>query len=136
MSTEKNNVVNMAAIVKKWVDLVITVADQTYSQTLELDKTIAFVKGILVACNKPELSYYRGSQKIEINRQEVFPEGYASMLLMSGINCPMNSRYYDTGNMPIGNGQVKVTYKDVTNSRAAFEPYVVTIHLDCELKEY
>ena len=136
MNTDNNNVVNIAAIVKKRFDLLITAADQTYSQTFELDKTIAFVKGILVCANKDDLLYYRGSQKIELNRQEIFPEGYESKLLQSGTNCPVNQRYFNTGNMPIGNGQLKVTYKDITDSRAAFEPYRISIYVDCELKEY
>lgn len=136
MNTQSNKPVNIAAVVKKRFDLLITSAEQVYSQTFSLDKTIAFIRGILIGSDKDDLLYYRGSQKIEINRQEVFPEGYESKLLQSGINCPVNQRYFDTGNMPVGNGEVKVTYKDIEDSRASFEPYRVSIYLDCELKEY
>lgn len=135
MNPEKK-IVNMAATVKKRFDLNIAGADTTVSQIFELDKTIAFVKGVLLTSNRDDLMYYRGSAKIEVNRQEVFPEGYECKLLQSGINCPVNERYFDTGNLPIGNGQVKLTYNDVTDARAAFEPYRISIYLDCELKEY
>lgn len=128
--------INIAGIVKKRFDLLITAGDATYTQTFELDKTIAFVKGVLLTSDKDDLMYYRGSQKIEINRQEIFPEGYESKLVISGINCPVNQRYYLTGNMPIGNGLVKIDYKDKDDSRAPFEAYRISLYLDCELKAY
>jgi hypothetical protein len=128
--------INMASIVKKRFDLQITTAGAVHSQSFELDKTISFVKGILITSSKDDLLYYRGSQRIELNRQELFPEGYESKLLMSGINCSPNVRYYQTGQMPIGNGILKVEYKDTDDSRAFFEPYRVSVYLDCELSQY
>ncbi len=126
--------INIAGILKKRFDMQITAADKTYSQTFELDKTIAFVKGVLLTSSRDDLMYYRGTQKVEVNRQEVFPEGYESKLLQCGVNCPVNQRYYLTGNLPIGNGLVKIEYKDVSDARAPFEPYRVSLYLDCELK--
>ncbi|MFI5195712.1 MAG: hypothetical protein ACHQD8_01360 [Chitinophagales bacterium] len=126
-------VVDMTTKIKKHFDILITDENNTYSQTFELDKTIAFVRGILMTSTRDELMYIRGAQKIEINRLEVFPEGYESKLLMTGINCPMNMRYYDTGKLPIGNAQVKLTYKDTHDDRIEFAPYIVRINLDCEL---
>jgi hypothetical protein len=125
----------MSIIVKKRFDVAITGADKMYSQSFELDKTITFIKGILLTADKEDMLYYRGSQKIEVNKQEVFPEDYASKLLMSGINISPNQRYYDTGNLPVGNGIVKIEYKDQNDTRLAFEPYRISIYLDCEQKE-
>lgn len=125
----------MSIIVKKRFDVAITAADKVFSQSFELDKTITFIKGILLTADKEDLLYYRGSQKIEVNKQEVFPEDYASKLLMTGINISPNQRYYDTGNLPVGNGIVKIEYKDQNDTRLAFEPYRISIYLDCEQKE-
>lgn len=125
--------VDMTTRIKKYFDIQVTNADSTYTQTFELDKTIAYVRGLILTSGNDELMYYRGSQKIEINRLELFPEGYESKLLMTGLNCPTNERYYDTGKLPIGNAQVKVTYKDTSDGRSQFTPYVVRINLDCEL---
>ncbi|MCS3797168.1 hypothetical protein [Niastella sp. OAS944] len=125
----------MSIIVKKRFDVAITAADKVYSQSFELDKTITFIKGILLTADKEDLLYYRGSQKIEVNKQEVFPEDYASKLLMTGINISPNQRYYDTGNLPVGNGIVKIEYKDQNDTRLAFEPYRISIYLDCEQRE-
>lgn len=125
----------MSIIVKKRFDVVITAADKVYSQSFELDKTITFIKGILLTADKEDMAYYRGSQKIEVNKQEVFPEDYASKLLMSGINISPNQRFYDTGNLAVGNGIVKIEYKDQNDTRLTFEPYRISIYLDCEQRE-
>lgn len=125
----------MKNIVKKRFDISITEADKTFSKTFELDKTIAFVKGILFTSDKDDLLYYRGSQKVEINKQEIFPENYESKLLMTGINVAPNQRYYDAGDLPVGNGSVKVEYKDTSDGRTGFEPYRISIYLKCELGE-
>jgi hypothetical protein len=125
----------MSSIVKKRFDIAITSADKVFSQSFELDKTITFIKGILLTADKEDMLYYRGSQKIEVNKQEVFPEEYESKLLMTGINISPNQRYYNTGNLPVGNGIVKVEYKDRNDTRLAFEPYRISIYLDCEQKE-
>lgn len=125
----------MSTIVKKRFDIPITTGDKIFSQSFELDKNITFIKGILLTADKEDLLYYRGSQKIEVNKQEVFPEDYESKLLMTGINVSPNSRYYNTGNLPVGNGIVKVEYKDRNDTRLAFEPYRISLYLDCEQHE-
>lgn len=119
------------AIVKKRFDLSVTEAGKTFSKTFELDKNIVYIKGILMSSDKDDLMYYRGSQKVEVNKEEVFPENYESKLLQSGINVSPNQRYYDLANMPAGVGIIKLEYKDTSDSRAAFEPYRVSLYLDC-----
>ncbi len=125
----------MSTIVKKRFDVAISSGDKIFSQSFELDKNITFIKGILLTSDKEDLLYYRGSQKIEVNKQEVFPEDYESKLLMTGINVSPNGRYYNTGNLPVGNGIVRVEYKDRNDTRLAFEPYRISIYLDCEQTE-
>jgi hypothetical protein len=122
---------NSMAAVKKRFDLAVTEAGKTFSKTFELDKNIVYIKGILMSSDKDDLMYYRGSQKVEVNKEEVFPENYESKLLQSGINVSPNQRYYDLANMPAGVGIVKLEYKDTSDSRAAFEPYRVSLYLDC-----
>lgn len=134
--SENKGPANIAGMLKKRFDLLITTGDTTYTQTFELDKTIAYVRGILLSSDKDDLLYYRGTQKIEVNKLELFPEGYESKLLMSGINAPVNHRYYLTGDLEIGNGQLKVEYKDKDDVRAPFEVYRVSIYVNCELKGY
>lgn len=121
--------------VKKRFDIQVTAANQIISKTFELDKNIKSVKGVLVTSDKDDLLYYRGSQKIEINKEEYFPENYESKLLMSGINVSPKQRYYDLGNVNPGNGSVKLVYQDTDDGRTAFSAYRVSLYVDCEMED-
>lgn len=121
--------------VKKRFDLNVTAAEQTITKSYDLDKNIRIVKGVLMTSDKDDLMYYRGEQKIEINKEEYFPENYESKLLMSGINVPPKQRYYDLGSVPTGNGVVKLIYKDHNDGRTEFAAYRVSIYLDCEMED-
>lgn len=117
---------------KKRFDLNITEANKNFSKDFELDKTIVAIKGVLLTADKDDLLYFRGTAKIEINKEEYFPDNYESKLLMSGINVPPKARYYDLGDVPAGNGIVKLSYTDTDDGRTAFAPYRVSIYLDCQ----
>lgn len=120
--------------VKKRFDISVTEPDKIFSKSFELDKNIISVKGILFTSDKDDLLYYRGSQKVEINKEEIFPENYESKLLLSGINVSPNNRYYDLGSQHAGNGTIKVEYKDTDDTRAAFVPYRVSLYVECVLQ--
>ena len=121
----------MNNIVKKRFDILITEPNTTVVQNFELDKTISSIRGILVTSDYDQLLYYCGAQKIEINREEYFPENYESKLLMSGINVPPSQRYFNLENISPGNGIIKITYTDTPNSQAFFSPYRVSFYFDC-----
>ena len=125
----------MLKATKKRFDIKITTANSTVSNTFELDKNIMKVNGLLVTSDKDDLLYYRGTQKIEINKEEYFPDNYESKLLMSGINVAPKQRYYDLGGVAPGNGLVKITYVDLDDGRTAFAPYRVSLYLDCEMED-
>jgi hypothetical protein len=121
--------------VKKRYDIDVTAASAIHSKTFELDKTVEKVHGILFASDRDDLMYYRGSGKVEINSDEIFPEGYETKLLMSGLNVSPNERFYNLGGVPPGNFKVKVEYKDTADARLQFVPYRVSIYLDVEIKD-
>lgn len=112
--------------------MMITSANKMFSQSFQLDKNVTSVNGILVTADLEDLLYYRGTQKIELNSREIFPEDYESKLLITGINISPNDKYYRTGGLPVGNGILKVEYRDSDHSRMKFEPYLVSIYLDYE----
>lgn len=122
----------MNKLIKKRFDVPVTEANAVFSHTFDLDKNIISVKGILMTSDKDDLMYYRGSQKIEINKEEIFPEYYESKLLMTGINVSPNQRFYDLGGKPAGNHAIKVEYRDSDDSRANFEQYRVSVYVECE----
>ena len=121
--------------VRKRFDIMVTEAEKTVSQTFELDKNIVSVKGILMTSNSDDLLYYRGSQRIEINKEELFPENYESKLLMSGINVAPKSRYYELEDVNVGNGLVRIEYQDRNNPACTFSPYRVSLYLLCEMTD-
>lgn len=125
----------MNSIVKKRFDLLVTESGKSISQSFELDKNIPLIVGLLLTSNRDDLLYYRGSQRLEVNKQEVFPEGYESKLLMTGINVSPNTRYYDTGQLATGNRIIKMEYTDHNDTRAPFEPYRVSLYVSCEQTE-
>jgi len=121
--------------VKKRFDLPVTNANETHTKTFELEKNVIKVHGLLFTSDRDDLLYYRGSGKVEINRQEIFPEGYESKLLMTGINVSPDTRYYSLGGIDPGNGKIKLDYKDTDTSVIAFAAYRVTLYIDCEVNE-
>jgi len=125
----------MYNLVKKRFDIQILASGASYSQTFELDKTITKIRGLLFTSDRDDLLYYRGSQRVEINKEEIFPLEYESKLLMSGINVSPNDRYYSLGGLPPGNGHVKIDYKDTNYDAAPFVSYRVSLYLDCETAE-
>jgi len=130
----------MLKAVRKRFDIQVPQAGVTVSQTFQLEKTIVSIKGLLLTSDRDDLLYYQGSQRIEINKEEIFPEGYESKLLMSGINVNPNGRYYDLGRMNPGNGQIKIEYTDTTPSGQGLgttveQPsYRVSLYIDCEME--
>jgi len=121
--------------VKKRFDLQVTVANTTVPKTFELDKSIVAIRGLVVTSDKDDLLFYRGSQRVEINKQEIFPEDYESKLLMTGINLQPNCRYYRLGKIDPGNGIIKVEYKDVNDGRTVFSAYRVSLYIDCDMED-
>lgn len=125
----------MSKRVKKRYDIDVTTSGALHTKTFELDKTVEKVHGLLFSSDRDDLVYYRGSGKIEINSDEIFPEGYETKLLMSGLNVSPNERYYNLGGVLPGNFKVKVEYKDTADARLQFVPYRISIYLDVEIKD-
>lgn len=120
--------------VKKRFDVNVENEYERVVETFDLEKTITKILGLLVTSDRDDLLYYRGSQKIEINRHEIFPEDYQSKLLFSGINVPPDNRYYTfEGGLEPGNGKVTFEYKDSHSEQAYFTSYRVSLYLDCEI---
>lgn len=121
-------------IVYKSFSFLVNTPLTSYNKKFELDKNIKLVKALMLSSNKPNQLFFRGSQKLEINGDELYPEDYESRLLMSGISVPPNERYVGLGDAVLaGNGEVKIVYKDTDNTLAPFDPYLVIINLKCDI---
>ena len=108
---------------------------QTISKKFDLDKNVKLVNALFLSSDQPNLLFYRGSQRIEISGDEIFPEDFESKILMSGISVPPDQKYRTLGNGVLaGNGEVKIQYKDVSNPNASFAAYKVIIVFQCVMK--
>lgn len=93
-----------------------------YSPTKwELPKKTKFVKGIQLTSDYPDSLYYRGSQRIEIGGEEIFPEGFESRILMSSLSVAPRERFFDLGKVLPGDLSVKVRYQDNPHGRTRID---------------
>ncbi len=125
--SDNNNLIRAPKV----FDLAITAANQKFSETFELDKSVQKVQGLAFASEKPDLPYTRGYARIEINKREYFPENHAVQRIMNGVNANMDVRYWPMEDVIIGNGQVKFEYTDKDDGRTVFAPYTIQLVLDC-----
>jgi len=115
-------------IIKERFDLKITQANDVVKGEFELDKHANELLGIVLTSDRDDLLFFRGTQKIQFNDQELFPEDFESRLLMSGINVPPNDRIVKVGTPKAGNGRLEVWFKDKDHTSTRFVPYRVTIY--------
>ena len=119
----------------KRFDLKVTQANQTVSQSFELDKNFVSVRGLVLSSDRRDLLLVRGAQRIEINKDELFPDEYLSEMLMSGLSVPLDRRYLTLGRIDTGNKIVKMDFKDSDAFGTAFAPYTVYLFLKCDKDE-
>lgn len=115
-------------LIKERFDIVVPTEFAKVRGEFEIDKSARFLIGFVVSSDREELIYLRGSQRIALNGLELFPEGFESKLLMSGLNVSPDERILTIGQLAIGSGKLVVDYKDSANNLTLFEPYRVTIY--------
>jgi len=87
---------------------------------LELPKHTKFVKGLQLISNVPDKLYYRGSQRIEIGGEELFPDGFDSKILMSSVSVAPRERFFELGDVLPGDLLIKVRFEDKDHTAAPF----------------
>jgi hypothetical protein len=115
-------------IIKERFDILVTSSDDSFRGEFELDKHANYLLGIAITSDKEEQLFYRGTQKIQLNDIELFPEGFESKLLLSGLNVAPDNRMITVGELPTGNGKLDVLYKDTSVTGMVFVPYRVSIY--------
>ena len=116
-------------IIKERFDITVSSPNEVFKGDFELDKNAKIVYGIALTTDREDLLFHRGSQKIQLNDSELFPENFESKLLMTGLNVSPNSRMIKVGNVKSGNGKLEVWYRDTDGGSARFTPYRVTIYV-------
>ncbi|MCB9234073.1 MAG: hypothetical protein H6581_20620 [Bacteroidia bacterium] len=118
-------------IIYKRFDLNVNSSEATVKETFDLDKTIIRITGIKFTADLESKLYYRGTAKVVLGGEEVFPDNYHCRILMAGLAVAPKDRYTPLDHPP-GNFQVKVDYFDKNHSSEAFAPYVVHLYLRME----
>lgn len=121
-------------IIKERFDILIDNANEVKKAEWELDKNADFLYGVAVTSDKEEHLYYRGSQKLQVNDQELFPEDFESKLLMTGLSVAPNNRMIKVGIVKTGNGLVEVWFKDTNHPKVSFTPYRVSFYFFSKAK--
>jgi hypothetical protein len=119
----------------KEYDININADGATVKKTFEVDKSVKTVRGVMLLSNRPDLVFYRGSLRLEINKEEIFPEGFSASRLLSSPNVKPNDRIYTIGEHTAGNGLIKVDYTDTADGRTVFGTYTVTLCIEGEREE-
>lgn len=122
-------------LIDKTFTFLVEAEGQPVNKKFDLDKNVKLVHGIAISSDRPNLLFYRGSQRIELSGDELFPEDYESKMFMSGMAVAPDDKYKSLGNGVVaGNGELKIQFKDSTNPQAPFAAYKVIITLLCEMK--
>ena len=112
----------------------VTTANSITKGEFELDKNAEFLFGLSVTTDKETSLYYRGSQKMQVNDKELFPEEFESRLLMTGLTVPPNQRVVKVGLVRRGNGKVEIWFKDTAHAAVPFSAYRVTFYFFSTVK--
>jgi hypothetical protein len=116
-------------IIKQLFSLDVSTEGTTVKGSFEIDKNAESIIGIAVSSSRDDIVFYRGTQSININGEEFFPEGYETKQLMCGINVSPNQRYYRLGNINPGNRKIDIAYTDNASDAAAFAPYRIFLYV-------
>jgi len=117
-------------IIKEWVDVQVTAANQPFKANFEVDKHAAVIIGIAITSTLDEMIYYRGSQRITMNDMEIYPEDYETKMLMQGLNVPVDQRIIKLGEeIAPGNRKVEIEYKDTDHPLVPFQAYKVRLYV-------
>ncbi len=115
-------------IIKERFDIQITGDNRTFKAEFQLDRNAKYLIGLAITSDRDDMLFYRGSQKIELNDSQLFPERFESRLLMSGLNVPPDNRMITLGEIPTGNGKLEVLFNDTESPVIAFEEYRVSFY--------
>jgi hypothetical protein len=85
-----------------------------------------------ILSNREDLAYYRGTFRLEINKDEIVPEGYSTKKIMCWASVGADDRLKSIGRRSAGNGLVTFEYTDNNDGMTAFQPYTVTISVEGE----
>lgn len=122
----------MIKFFSKDFDVQITAAGQSVKKTFELDKSVKAITHYTILSNREDLTYYRGSFRLEINKDEIVPDGYSTKKIMCWPTVSANDRLKSIGKRSTGNGLINFEYTDTNDGLTVFTPYTVSLSVEGE----
>lgn len=122
----------MLKLFSKDFDVKITEEGKTVKKTFELDKSVKTITHYTILSNREDLTYYRGSFRLEINKDEIAPDGYSTKKIMCWPTVSPNDRLKSIGKRTTGNGLITFEYTDTADSLTGFTPYTVSLCVEGE----
>lgn len=122
----------MLKFFSKDFDVQVTAAGATVKQTFELDKSVKTITNFTILSNREDLAYYRGSFRLEINRDEIIPEGFSTKKVMCWPTVSPDQRPKQIGKKATGNGLITFEYTDTNDGLTIFQPYTVSLSVEGE----
>ncbi len=116
----------------KTFNLQVTDAGKTVKKTFEVDKSVVLIQAVGLSSNREELMYYRGTLRLEINKDEILSEETSAKKIYALPSVDANNRPYRIGNIATGNGLITFEYTDTDDGRTVFTPYTVSLTIDGE----
>lgn len=121
------------------VTLTITGAGVSVSSSgVKTDKLYQRVTGIHVTASDANGLTNSTFQKFEIDRQEIYPQGFEAKLISTGQEVNPNDKFDHDIDEPANDTQVDITYRDGSAAGVVY-PYTVNIYLrhenPCDDKE-
>lgn len=125
----------MIKFFSKDFDVQISAAGQSVKKTFELDKSVKAITHYTILSNREDLSYYRGSFGLTINKDEVVADGYSVKKVMCWPSVAADQRLRSIGRRETGNGLIDFVYTDTNDGLTSFQPYTVTLSVEGEREE-
>ena len=125
----------MTKLFSKDIDVQVTAAGATVKKTIDLDKSVKTITHYTIYSNRDDLAYYRGSFKLEINREEIIPDGYSTKKIMCWPTVSADQRLKSIGRVATGNGQITFEYTDTNDGLTLFQSYTVTLNVEGERED-
>ncbi|MFL5763566.1 MAG: hypothetical protein ACJ77K_06445 [Bacteroidia bacterium] len=122
----------MKKFYSKDFNIEITDEGQTVKKTFEVDKSVTAITHFTILSNREDLAYYRGSFRLEINKDEVIPEGYSTKKVMCWPTVSADERLKSIGRKETGNGLIAFEYTDTTDGVTEFSPYTISLSVEGE----
>lgn len=109
----------------------VAASGQLVAGSFKLDQNTKLIASVAVESSLPNQAYYRGSQRLEISSDEIFPTGHETRRLMANQSVAQNDRQFDLGEVASGNKSLKIDYQDTNHPSAVFAAYSVTFIFKC-----